>query len=310
MTNASSGSRASRLYWVVGIVVVLLVAGVVFWRVGRIEAGGWQGAFAMPIGEGSRVGGGWFSRELTGPRAFAAGQTLAVQEGSQVRVVYADGRWEDLRGPVKLELSEERPRGEAVENFLAVPLGELAGLSAEQTMSAVGEVSVVSPVGVTRFTNPVVVWEARPEIHYDVAIVDPADPMAPPRVAKNVRPPVAFGDLKSPQKRGLQPDRIYEVYVRESDKVDVVGAARVLVAKEGAEGAVGAEPADLLREAVEAMAKRPTRTGDAWLALSRLPEAWRESELGVRLRLRVAMELGNAEEFARAQAAARRLLKE
>jgi hypothetical protein len=196
-----------------------------------------------------------------------------------------------------------------MENFLAVPLSELASLTPGATNVLAGDVRIFSPVGVTRFRNPVFVWAARPEINYDLAIVDPADPMAPPRVAQKVRPPVAFAELKSPQKRGLQADRLYEVYAREAGSDRIVGAARVLVAKDAAEGALPTAPADLVREAVEAMAKRPTRTGDAWLALSRLPEAWSESELVVRLKLRVAMELGLVDEFARAQEAAWRLVK-
>jgi hypothetical protein len=310
MTHVSTGSRVFRLRWVIVVVLVLMLgAGVYFWRAARSEAGGLVGAHAIPLDAGSRVGSGWFARELTMPRTFAAGRTLSVPEGARVRVVYADGRYEDLRGPVKRELPVEKLRGEAVENFLAVPLAELAALAPGETSSTGGDVDIVSPVGVTRFTNPEVVWEARPETNYDVAIVDPADPMAPPRVTEKVRPPVAFAQLKSPQKRGLLPDRLYEVYVRESDHVPVVGAARILVAKDGAEGGLATEPAELLREAVEAMAKRPTRTGDAWLALSRLPADWRESELAVRLRLRVALELGRVDEFARAREAASRLVK-
>ncbi len=309
MTNVSTGSRARR--FVVGLVVALLVvAGVWGWKGHRMELGMQRGAYAIPLDAESRVGSGWFfSRELAMPRAFAARRVLRVPEGARVRVVYADGRSEDLTGPVKVQLPVSALRGEVVDNFLAAPLAELANLTPGAASSVGGEVRIVSPVGVTRFTNPEVVWAARPEINYDVAIIDPADPMAPPRVAEKVRPPVAFAQLKSPQKRGLQADRLYEVYVRESENVNVVGAARILVAKDGAEGAMADGPSDLLREAVEAMAKRPTRTGDAWLALSRLPEAWRESELAVRLRLRVALELGNVEELARAQEAARRLME-
>lgn len=82
----------------------------------------------------------------------------------------------------------------------------------------------------------------------------------------------------------------------------------MFVAVNAGEGALPVAPAELLTEAVMAMAKKPTRTGDAWMALSRLPADWAESELGVRARLRVAAELGLTEELARAQEAARGLM--
>lgn len=310
MTQPTADSRSFRSVWVWSVAfVVLIVAGGLFWRAEQRRAVGRAGAYAIPLDVNSRAGGAWFTPALRTVRTFAAGRTLKIPAGSRVRVVYADGRSEDLSGPVKMNLEVMELRGEAIENFLAVPLSELANLTPVGTHAAAGDVRIVSPVGVTRFTNPVVVWAARPEINYDVAIIDPADPMAPPRIAKGVRPPVTLDQLQSPQKRRLQMDRLYEVYVRESDQEQVVGAARILVAKDAAEGTLPAEPADLLREAVEAMAKRPTRTGDAWLALSRLPADWIESELAVRLRLRVAAELGLMDEFARAQETAWRLTK-
>lgn len=310
MTNASTASHALRLGWVLGVgLVVLMMAGGLFWRAERRKAGGPPGAYVIPLDAASRAGGVWLTQTLTTVRTFPAGQTLKVPDGSRVRIVYADGRSEDLSGPARMNLAVAELRGETIENFLGVPLAELANLTPGGSNAAGGDVRIVSPVGVTRFTNPAVVWAARPEINYDVALIDPADPMAPPRIAEKVRPPVAFEQLKSPQKRRLQTDRLYEVYVRESDNAQAVGATRLLVAKEAAEGTLPVEPADLLREAVEAMAKRPTRTGDAWLALSRLPAAWLESELVVRLRLRVAGELGLVDEFARAQEAAWRLTK-
>jgi hypothetical protein len=48
------------------------------------------------------------------------------------------------------------------------------------------------------------------------------------------------------------------------------------------------------------MAKKPYRTGDAWLALTRLPTDWAKTELAIRLRLRVTAELGLADELASA----------
>ncbi|WP_138223093.1 hypothetical protein [Nibricoccus aquaticus] len=308
MTNVSTGSRARRFVWgLVGALVVLAIAGGFFLRA---RAGGPPGAYVVPLDANSRAGGAWFVQALTTARTFAVGQTLRIPDESRVRVIYPDGRTEDVSGPVTSLVPAIALRGETVDNFLAVPLAELVDVAPERTSGTTGDVRIVSPVSVTRFRNPVVAWAARPKTDYDVAIIDPADPMAPPRIAQKVRSPVEFAQLESPQKRGLQADRLYEVYVRESGNVTVVGAARILVAEAAGEGSLPAEPADLLREAVEAMAKKPTRTGDAWLALSRLPVEWRESELAVRLRLRVAAEVGLDEEFARAKAAAERLAKD
>jgi hypothetical protein len=310
MTNHSTASRAPRLVWAcLGAAVVLCVAGLWLWRKQAGRGVERPGAYVVPLAADSRAGGAWFTRSLSSVRTFAVEETLKIPAGSRVRIVFADGRVEDVSGLVKTRLETPKLHGETLDDFLAVPLAELASLAPTGTNAAGGDVRITSPVGVTRFTNPVVTWASRPETDYDVAVVDSADPMAPPRVAEKVRPPVTLEQLKSPQKPRLQPDRLYEVLVREKGSTLMVGVARILVAKEAGEGALPTEPADLLREAVEAMGKKPTRTGDAWLALSRLPAEWSENELAVRLRLRVALELGLMDEFARAQEAAWRLAK-
>jgi hypothetical protein len=309
MTDTSSASRAPRLVWGLVVALVLLIGGAVwFWKNEKAKAGGRPGGYVLAMDANSRVG-GWFPRPLATTRRFAAGQTVNVPDGSCVRLIHPDGRSEDLVGKARVELPALELRGEAMDNFLGVPLAELANVTPVGTNSAAGDVRVVSPVGVTRFTNPTIVWAARPETDYDVAIIDPADPMAPPRIAEKIRPPVTLEQLQSPQKRRLQKDRLYEVHVREAGSTLMVGAARILVANDAAEGALPTEPADLVAEAVNAMAKKPTRTGDAWLALSRLPPAWLETELVVRLRLRVTADLGLMDEFARAQEAAWRIVK-
>jgi hypothetical protein len=279
------------------------------WKNEKQKAAGQPGGYALAVDANSHVGGRWFSQPLTTARTFAAGETLSVPEGSRVRLIYPDARNEMLSGKTRVELPAGESRGEAADNFLAVPLAELVNVTAVGTHSATGDVRIVSPVGVTRFTNPTIAWAARPETDYDVVIIDPADELAPPRIAKNIRPPLTFDRLQSPQIRALQKDRLYEVHVREAGSTLMLGAARILVAEDAAEGALPTEPVDLVVEAVNAMAKKPTRTGDAWLALSRLPPAWRETELVVRLRLRVTADLGLRDEFVRAQESAWRLVK-
>jgi hypothetical protein len=145
-------------------------------------------------------------------------------------------------------------------------------------------------------------------MNYDVAVADSADPLVPPRIARNLRPPIALADLETPQRRQLGVDRNYIVIIREANSTTIAGGARLLTTTDAQlENQLPTTPADLLVEAVTALAKKPYRTGDAWLALSRLPPEWSRSELGVRLRLRVATELGLAAEFNRALADARAL---
>jgi|GEM_PF-2181707 len=309
-SNASPISRRTRAGLFLFLVAALLVA-FVLWRNHAGKAALRPGAFVIALDDASRAGAGWFSeRNVRTARAFLAGRTLEIPKGSHVRIAFPDGRVEDVTGPWRQPLGAVEMGDDIADNFLGAPLAKLAEIKAEGSSASAGDVRVTSPVGVTRFTNPTITWVARPETDYDVAIIDPADPMAPVRIAEKVRPPLAFDQLESPQKRRLQVDRLHEVHVRETGSALMIGAARFLVAKDAEENALPAAPADLLREAIEAMGKKPTRTGDAWLALSRLPADWRETELAVRLRLRIAAELGLADEFAQAQESARRLMEE
>jgi hypothetical protein len=152
-------------------------------------------------------------------------------------------------------------------------------------------------------------WKVRDGVNYDVAVRDPADQMIPPRITRATRPPVTVSQLETPQARELSSDRIYEVVVREAGSDVTAGGARFLTSPTADLKGLPTQPAELMTEAVQAMVKKPTRTGDAWLALSRMPSDWANTELAIRLRLRITSELGLPDEFAQAQQAARRLLR-
>ena len=307
MTERVSSFRSPRIFiW--AAVAVLAVAGVWMWRRSRAEPAN-PAAFVLALDASSRVRSRLWTRPVGTPLTIAVGETVSVPEGARVRIIHADGRVEDVSGPATRTFAAADEASAAEGAFLQPPLAEMAAIVPRVDPVTAGSIRITSPVGVTRFVVPVVSWQARAEAIYDVAIIDPADPDAPPRIAKGVKPPVSVADLVTTQRRRLSADRSYEIYVRESGHDDVVGGARVFVSVDASDGKLPTEPAELLTEAVNAMAKKPTRTGDAWTALSRLPPEWRESELGVRLRLRVAAELGLADELAQAQEAAQRLIK-
>jgi hypothetical protein len=294
--------------WWVGAVLAAVVAGVWWGRMRADRDAPGAGVHVIALDPESRAGTGWIARRVGTARSFGPGKTLRVPEGARVLLVWPDGRSEEMAGPAKLPVPAVERRGEVKENFLSVPLAELLALEPLGSAVSVGDVRIVSPAGVTRFTNPVIDWIARPGVEYDLAVIDQADELAPPRVALRVRPPIRFDQLDGTLKRTLQRDRLYEALIREAGSESMLGRARFLVEREATAESLPTAPSDLLREAAAAMAKKPTRTGDAWGALEALPEDWRESELALRLRLRVAAELGLPDAFAQAKDAAGRIM--
>ena len=264
-------------------------------------------AYLVAVDDSSRAQIGWHTRRVATSEALPPERDITVPEGSQVDLWFTEGRLERVAGPrvVRLPVPKREEPGE-----LHARLGDLLEKTAEVESPPAEVVVVTSPSGVTRFLNPQISWIAKPNVLYDVAVGDPGDPLAPVRVVLGMKPPVMLSDLATTQKRELLPDRIYEVSVRESAKPTVIGGARFLTLSEAsARDTLPATPAAALLDAAQAMHKKPTRTGDAWLALAKLPPAWRESELALRLRLLVALELGATEEVKAVNQSLRTLLK-
>jgi len=299
----STPISARRLLIWLGLAVVLVAAGAVtgraFWR--RAMNRTPVAAYLVPIDNLSRIKPAWWhSFALKTPRALRSGERVSVPAGASLKLVHTDtGVAELVTGPAKCLLQIKLP---VETNTLVSPLTEvLATLTSPQPQP--GSSAITSPVSVTRYLNPLVTWVAREGVLYDVAVADAADPFVPVRKASGVRPPIALADLETPQRHQLGIDRNYVVAVRETGSTTPAAGARFLTAANAElENKIPSAPTELIAEATAALAKKPYRTGDAWLALSRLPPDWLQSEPGVRLRLLVATELGLPDEFARARA--------
>jgi len=301
MPSTLSARRIS--FWLV-LAAVLIVAGAMVGRtILRSKARRTPvAAYLVPIDNTGRAKTAWWwsALRLDVPRALHSGERVSIPAGSSVRLVHADsGAAELIAGPTKLFFQQKFP---VETNTLVSPLAEVIASAKSSPPQPSDSFVITSPVGKTRYLNPLITWTARDGVMYDIAVVDSADPNVPPRFARSIRPPIALADLQTPQRRQLGVDRNYEIIMREANAFRISGAARFLTATNAQlENQIPATPADLISEAAAAMAKKPYRTGDAWLALTRLPTDWARSELAVRLRLRVAIELGLADELARAQ---------
>jgi hypothetical protein len=254
-------------------------------------------AFVIPADDASfekraRRGAGW--------DVVPSGRDVSLPAGVRAHVVpVAIGTGATREGPSRLR--EKAPPPEKFD-FLSSPLPDLAAWAYSGKTERAGTVLVTSPFGVTRFTAPEIDWVAADGTAYDVVVVDLDDPELRWAAAR-ARPPLAFAKLESARgARELRADRLYAVAVREAGSAVEVGLMRFLVTEDAENTAPPAAPDALLLEAVAAMAKKPSRTGDAWLALSRLPEKWAGLELALRLRLLVAAELGLPGEVAAVQA--------
>jgi hypothetical protein len=303
-------------YWVGAAAIALAALGYA-WRSRSAETAKIPGAYALALDDQSRAGLGWgCAKKLSPARTIAAGEILKIPDRVRVLLVFTDATCELVSGPARRAIPaapiantnklETLGAEEIAERFLAASLSALAKIAPRRAGNGPERetIRVRSPVGVTRFTNPPIAWAAKADTNYDVAVIDPVDAMAPPRLALKTRPPLMLAQLETPQRRRLAPDRLYELHIRESAQPERVGAARFLVTRQADESELPGAPAELLREAVEAMRTKPARLGDACSALAKLPADWAATELAVRLRLRVAADLGLADEFAEAWEAA------
>ena len=295
------------LLWLSIAVVLVITAGVTGRTILRAKALRTPiAAYLVPIDNTTHIKTSWWpSTRLALPRALRSGEHIAIPADTRLTLIHADtGVAEPVTGPTKFFLQHKLP---SEPDALISPLPEI--LAAVNTQPHTDNTIIVtSPVGLTRYLNPSITWIAREGTTYDVAVTDAADSYVPPRLAKNVRPPLALADLETPQRRQLGADRNYVIIIRETNSTTTIGGARLLTTTDAQlQNTLPTAPAELIAEAAAAMAKSPTRTGDAWLALARLPPDWARSELGVRLRLRVAAALGHSAELARALADARAL---
>jgi hypothetical protein len=284
-----------------GMAIVLVVAGAVVGRsIFRARTSRTPvAAYLVPIDNNSRVKPVWWhSVRLDVPRVLRSGERISIPAGTSLKLIHADsGAAEPVTGPTNLFLQQKLP---AEPDALVSPLTEILG-AVNKPSRTDNAVVITSPVGMTRYLNPLISWTAKEGITYDVAVADSADPLVPPRIARGVRPPIALADLETPQRRQLGVDRNYIVIIREANASTIAAGTRLLTTTDAQlENQLPTTPTELIAEAAAAIAKKPMRTGDAWLALSRLPADWARSELGVRLRLRVAAELGQTEELNRA----------
>ena len=122
---------------------------------------------------------------------------------------------------------------------LAAGIAVLVGLGAfflRPSAPSSKDIAVLAPRGDTGFTQPTIAWDARPDQRYDVWVI-PADgdknQVPALFVAKGVRPPVAFSDLKPtpalaeqsrPTSR-LEPDTDYRLLVCLADAGRIAGIA-------------------------------------------------------------------------------------
>jgi hypothetical protein len=291
-----------------GVAIVLVVAGAVVGRsIFRAKTSRTPvAAYLIPIANNNRVKPAWWhSVRLDVPRALRSGERISIPAGTSLKLIHADsGAVELVTGPTNPFLQQKLP---SEPDALVSPLPEIleAVNKVNRTDSAV---IITSPVGLTRYLNPLITWTAREGVTYDIAVTDAADAFVPPRIALGVRPPIALADLETPQRRQLGVDRNYEIRIREANASTIAAGTRLLTTTDAQlENQLPCTPVELIAEAAAALARKPYRTGDAWLALSHLPPDWARSELGVRLRLRVAVELGLTDELNRALTDARHL---
>jgi hypothetical protein len=285
---------------VVAFIIGAVSLGVYAWknRAGPVP----PAAYLMTTGKSSGIRINGIIAPLETTLAVPAGATIDMPGGTSAIIVHPkNGFAETINGPGSIRPEPPEQPGAGQVDFLASPREILIAAHYSGPGESTGRVLVTSPFGVTRFVNPTITWESRPGVRYDVAVVDPDDPAAPPRIAANTLPPLRIDQLETTQERTLAADRIYNVIVRESGSDTQVGGMRFLVSPDATDASLPHAPAELVQEAINALWSKPARTGDGWLALSRLPPDWAESELVLRLRMRAAAELGLFDEIEKIQ---------
>ncbi|HEU5080442.1 MAG TPA: hypothetical protein VFT72_14620 [Opitutaceae bacterium] len=276
---------ARRLAFVFFVGVIVGVVMLFWWR--RVpDAATPRGVYLIADHGETFVRVGLRTRRVTTTEAIAPGKTFALPTGKTLRLVFPDGRTENVVGPKRITVPVATTTDFPT---LTRSLRELLGQPAPpQTTSTV----ITSPVGATRFLKPPLTWEGPKDLTYDVAIGDPVDFNAPARVARSVQSPVAFSKLESTLPPELVADRLMAAIVRATNDPNARAISRFLVKPDATDAELPADPVALLAEAIDALTQKPARVGDSFLALEKLPEAWKKSELAVRLRLMAASAAG------------------
>lgn len=299
----------TRVSWALAMVVATVLGVMLLWRADRGIATVVPSLYLVAL-EPADVRVGFRTHTILTSLAVPVGKTIKLKPGIEVDALFPDGHHEHWKGPMKL-VAPVPPTSDP--NFVNDTL--LQALNANPPTAAVttiqnapsNQIQVLTPSGMTRFLDPVINWEAKDGLRYDVAVLDLGDPNAPPRTLLGMRPPVSVASLQTTQGPKLVADRIYGVVIRVTGEKTIGGTSRFLTSPDATVGELPKKPALLLEEAFNALTANPARTGDGWLALDNLPEDWKSSELAVRLRLTAATQLNLLPEFARAQADAKTL---
>lgn len=243
-------------------------------------------AFLVATAEPFVVKTGWFrSTTVSSALTLYARDRITLPAGAHAQLVQHDGSQSTVVAPGRFH-------GASITSVVPAAYRWLSESIATAPVSSSTHLIITSPVGATRWREPVFLWTAQPGRTYDVALFDPADPEWPPRIARAVRPPLALAQLGRISTTPLRTDRIYEVYIRDSGNAQVTAARQFLIAPNATLDAPPSDPAAQTLLALEALLARPAHTGDAWRMLQELPETWTTSDFVTRLRWRAVQEIG------------------
>ncbi|MEA3207976.1 MAG: hypothetical protein QOE70_1033 [Chthoniobacter sp.] len=186
------------------------------------------------------------------------------------------------------------PRRRSLPRWLALAAGvaAVAGLAVmflRPRVPSSKDIAILGPRGETGFTQPLIVWDAKPDQRYDVWILPPEGSHldAPALfVAKGVRPPVAFAELKptpslpeqSRPTTRLEPDTDYRLLVCFAEAGRVAGVAVPFHTAPDATKALPPPSRDAAKKLADA-----GRSSDALMLLSQLSPEERQRPEAVAL---------------------------
>jgi hypothetical protein len=264
-----------RWWFAAGLAAALAVA-VLFWRLGPVSSSpGTPASAGLPAGYLLPLDGAVSLRMETGlarvqvPTPVRTGDRV---ESGTAWLLRLDGQTERLNPG---EIKPVAGTG-AKQRWLAVPLAQLAGATRGQ-----GAGRLLAPRGSTILSEPLIIWEDPAHEKCEVRLVCLTNSQEPEGRVPEAISPVPFGQLGRPP---LRAGEIYEVSVRSLEREYHLERARFVVVEHGASlSGESDDPLRLVQAAVAALQDEPARRGDAWLLWQRMPEPWRNSELGRRI---------------------------